>query len=251
MNEFNLGSFHVRNSFSGVKRYHHDTGTNFDEMRYHYNVWFSLVGIVGKLLATYVVKSKSKGMQNNVKPVNEQIRKIAVVGPESTGKSELSEFLARHYETAWVPEYARGYLDNLIRPYEKEDLTTIANGQQRLEETWSTSAKEILICDTNLLVIKVWSNFKYGETDPEILKALQESHYDLYLLTNIDIPWKDDPQREHPERREELYSIYLTELKAMNVPFVEIRGERKERQKVAIEAIDRLLINEHQPSGTS
>lgn len=185
-------------------------------------------------------------MQNNVKPVIEQIKKIAIVGPESTGKSELSQFLARHFETAFVPEYARGYLDNLVRPYEKEDLSTIANGQQRLEETWSTSAKDVLICDTNLLVIKVWSDVKYGETDPEILKALSESHYDLHLLTYIDVPWKSDPQREHPDRREELYEIYLSELNAMNVPFVEIRGERDDRRKMAIEAIDRLLINEHQ-----
>lgn len=183
---------------------------------------------------------------NNIKPINEQIKKIAIVGPESTGKSALSEFLAGHYETAWVPEYARGYLDNLIRPYEKEDLKTIANGQQRLEETWSTSAKDILICDTNLLVIKVWSNFKYGDTDPEILKALDESQYDLYLLTCIDLPWEDDPHREHPDRREELYSIYLKELNELAVPFVEIRGSREERRKTAIEAIDRLLVDEHQ-----
>ena len=97
------------------------------------------------------------------------VKKVAVIGPECTGKSDLSEFLANHYHTAWVPEYARGYLDNLVRPYEQHDLLTIAHGQMRLEDKYAKDCKDLMICDTNLYVIKVWSQFKFGNCHPEIL----------------------------------------------------------------------------------
>lgn len=169
------------------------------------------------------------------------IKKVAIVGPECTGKSDLSAYLAGHFNTEWVPEYARGYLDNLTHPYQQHDLTTIAHGQLRIEDLWEQSARNVLFCDTNLLVIKVWSEFKFGACDPEILMKLKNRHYDLYLLTHIDLPWEEDPLREHPHKREELYEIYFRELETMKVPFVEIRGKTEERRKTAIDAIDRLL----------
>lgn len=180
---------------------------------------------------------------------NKDLLKVAVVGPECTGKSSLSEFLAKHYRTEWVPEYARGYLDNLTYPYEKHDLITIAHGQLRIEDVWAKTANKLLICDTNLLVIKVWSEFKFGDCDEEIIESLHSRKYDLYLLTYIDVPWEADPQREHPDRREELYKIYLNELKATNAPFTEIRGEREERRNAAMEAIDHLLDQRHSLAG--
>lgn len=169
------------------------------------------------------------------------IKKIAIVGPECTGKSDLSAFLANHFETDWVPEYARGYVNNLIRPYEEHDLLTIAHGQMRLEDEWMIGASRLLFCDTNLLVIKVWSEFKFGTCDPQIIGNLKTRHYDLHLLTYVDLPWENDPLREHPDNREQLYEIYFKELKAMNVPFTEIRGVTEQRRKTAIEAVDRLL----------
>lgn len=170
-----------------------------------------------------------------------EVKKVAIVGPECTGKSTLAEFLASHYHTAFVPEYARGYIDNLVRPYEKEDLTTIAHGQLRLEEVWGTDAERVLVCDTDLLVIKIWSDVKFGTCAPEIADAFQENVADLYLLTYIDVPWEDDPQREDPDRREELYDIYLKEVSNLNAPFVEVKGDFEHRKQTAIEAIDRLL----------
>lgn len=176
--------------------------------------------------------------------LNTELKKIAIVGPECTGKSELAQFLASRYNTLWVPEYARNYLDNLVRPYNVDDLTVIAHGQMRLEEEYVRDANGILFCDTTLLVIKIWSEFVYGYCDPSIISTFEKSTYDLHLLTYIDVPWEDDPQREHPGKREELYQIYLEQIKKMNAPFVEIRGEREQRRKVAIEAIDRLKSNE-------
>ena len=170
-----------------------------------------------------------------------ELKKIAIIGPECTGKSELAQFLADHYHTEWVPEYARAYLDRLYRPYTEDDLLKIAHGQLRLEDEYARDAQKVLICDTNLYVIKIWSEFKYGHCADEILEQIRSRRYDLYLLTYVDIPWQDDPQREHPQRREELYQIYHREMQAQGVPFVEIKGERERRRAAAIQAIDSVL----------
>jgi NadR type nicotinamide-nucleotide adenylyltransferase len=170
------------------------------------------------------------------------IKKVAVIGPECTGKSDLSSFLAQHFKTAWVPEYARGYLDNLTHRYAQSDLLRIAHGQLRIEDEFLRDANRVLICDTNLYVIKVWSNVRFGNVDKEILSHIATRKYDLYLLTYVDIPWENDPLREHPDKREQLYEIYLNEMKGQSVPFVEIKGERDQRRKSAIGAIEKLVM---------
>jgi NadR type nicotinamide-nucleotide adenylyltransferase len=170
-----------------------------------------------------------------------QIKKICVIGPECTGKSDLSKFLAEHYKTACVDEYARAYLDKLNRPYQKNDLVRIAHGQVRMEDEWLSEANQLLVCDTNTITIKVWSEYKYGDCDEEVSVLIKERVYDLYLLTYIDIPWEEDPQREHPDKREYFWNIFKSEVINTGVPFEEIRGLREERRKKAIETIDRLL----------
>lgn len=169
-------------------------------------------------------------------------KKVCIVGPECTGKTELSKFLADHYKTAWVEEYARAYLTKLGRAYQQPDLLKIAHGQLRMEQEWARDANQLLICDTNLIVIKIWSEVKYGTCDEEILSLMKKQTYDLFLLTYIDIPWQDDPLREHPLRRDELFEMYARELKAQPVPFVEIRGDRAQRQKAALDAIEKLIV---------
>jgi NadR type nicotinamide-nucleotide adenylyltransferase len=169
------------------------------------------------------------------------VKKIAIVGPESTGKSTLSAALADHYHTVWVPEYARGYLDQLIIPYDQSDLIKIAHGQLRLEDEWNRSANRLLFCDTNLVVIKIWSEFKFGTCHEEIIKNMHDRKYDLHLLTDIDLPWQPDPQREHPNKRQELFALYEAELKNQNIPYTIVRGENQERLASAIQAIDAFL----------
>jgi NadR type nicotinamide-nucleotide adenylyltransferase len=167
-----------------------------------------------------------------------EIKKVCVIGPECTGKTDLSRFLSEHYKTSWVEEYARAYLNKLGRPYDQIDLLKIAHGQLRMEDEWIYDAKKIMVCDTNLIVIKVWSEHKFGNCDPDILKKIAERKYDLYLLTNVDIPWAEDPQREHPDKREHFWNIYKNEISATGIPFVEISGERETRRKKAIDAIN-------------
>jgi NadR type nicotinamide-nucleotide adenylyltransferase len=170
-----------------------------------------------------------------------EIKKVCVIGPECTGKTELSKFLADHYQTPWVEEYARAYLNKLGRAYDQVDLLKIAHGQLRMEDEWIYEAKKLLICDTNLIVIKLWSEHKYGTCDPDILKKMAERKYDLYLLTYIDIPWADDPQREHPDKREHFWQLFKAEIIKTGTPFFEISGERETRRKKAVEAIDKIL----------
>ncbi len=177
-------------------------------------------------------------------PSSSSLKKVAIIGPECTGKTDLSKYLASYFKTEWVPEYARAYLDKLNRAYDQSDLTKIAHGQLRVEDEWMQNANRVLICDTNLIVMKVWSEEKFGVCDPEIIKAMNSRHYDLLLLTNIDIPWEEDPQREHPQKREYFWDIYKKEAAGSKIPTIEISGHREERRKKAIEGIEKILVNE-------
>lgn len=171
----------------------------------------------------------------------DSIKKVVLVGPECTGKSTLSSLLAKYYNTAWVPEYARHYIDRLDRPYEEKDLVEIALGQLAHEDKLMEEANELLICDTDLTVIKIWSEHKYGRCCEEIMSQYYERDYDLYLLTNIDIPWSEDPQRENPEFRQYFYDTFKNDLAQRNLNVVEISGDHYNRQRKAIDAIDKLI----------
>lgn len=165
---------------------------------------------------------------------------IAVTGPESTGKSTLSAQLAAHYGVPWVPEFAREYIAQLGRPYQAQDLETIARGQQERWALAMATEPEIVFLDTELLVMKIWSEHAYGVCSPWILAELKKQAIDLYLLQNIDLPWQPDPQREHPHLRQFFYDWYKRELEALEVPFVEISGSQEKRFLNAIEAVERV-----------
>ncbi len=173
----------------------------------------------------------------------EGLVKIAIVGPESTGKSALANDLAAHFHTTWVEEYAREYLEALGRPYESWDLNLIAQGQLQAEKKAESSANRILFCDTNLLVIKIWSEFRYGFCDREILRAMNLHGYDHYLLTDIDLPWTPDPLREHPHAREELLEIYRQSLLSEKLPFSLIQGLGKDRLENALSFLEPVLAS--------
>jgi NadR type nicotinamide-nucleotide adenylyltransferase len=174
-------------------------------------------------------------------PTTRKILKVAIVGPESTGKTVLAESLADHFNTKWVPEYARDYLNMINRPYTRDDLETIALEQINMEERFAKMVKDVLICDTTLLVIKIWSEFKYGNCPAWISDEVISRYYNLHLLTYIDVPWEEDPQREHPHKRQFLYDLYLRELEKLGSVFIEIKGSQKERLNRSIEQINFLL----------
>lgn len=168
--------------------------------------------------------------------------KVVVVGPESTGKSTLSSSLARALQTEWVPEYARAYLEKLGRPYEEADLLKIAEEQLKEEDKRSKQANDILICDTDLYVIKVWSEAKYKRCHPWILEQIAERKYDAYILTDIDMAWQDDPLREHPAPEERLYffNIYKDIVQQSGLPWMLASGDESNRLSTSINFIENL-----------
>jgi len=169
------------------------------------------------------------------------VKKIVVIGPESTGKTTLTTRLAAHFQCPMVPEFAREYLDNLGRPYEREDLVGIAKGQLQLEESMLDQGKPYLFCDTDLRVIKIWSQVKYQSVDPWILDQIAKRSYHAYLLLEPDLPWEADPQREHPEYRLQLFERYYQELKFSGIPFEVISGMGDRRFEIALESLSRII----------
>lgn len=172
------------------------------------------------------------------KKTDSLIRRIAITGPESTGKSALAEWLAGRYGTAWVPEYAREYLDRIHRPYGEADILAIARGQVAAEEALAPRARTYLFCDTEAIVTKIWSEVKYGRCHPWITDRIATRPYDLYLLCDIDLPWEYDPLREHPDRRSYLFDLYHKELKERNLPFAVVSGSGETRFVNAATIID-------------
>lgn len=165
------------------------------------------------------------------------IRKVAITGPESTGKSAMASALAKAFHTKWVPEYAREYIRSLDRPYTLEDVEKIAAGQLQAEGRLMLEANKILICDTDLIVIKIWCDFVFGSCPAWIEREIVRQKYDLHLLMNIDLPWQYDPQREHPDKRNELFERYVEELKKHKMNFEIISGHGEVRVQNAIEVI--------------
>jgi NadR type nicotinamide-nucleotide adenylyltransferase len=169
------------------------------------------------------------------------IKRIAITGPESTGKSELAKNLAHHYDTVYVPEFSREYLSAIFRPYDEKDILEIAKGQIESEERLELLAKEFLFCDTESIVNKIWSEHLYKRCNQWILDKIKEDRYQLYLLCDIDIPWEADPLRENPEKREYFFNLFKKELECRNYNYSIIRGHGNERVTNAIKIIDELL----------
>ena len=179
------------------------------------------------------------------------LKKIVVIGPESTGKSTLCEQLAAHYKTDWVREYAREYLLTNGKEYTYDSLLDIAKGQVEKEEltvdSWQLRAGEEqlpIFIDTDMYVMKVWSEFVFQKCNNWILNRIVERKYDLYLLCNIDLPWVKDELREYPDlvSREKLYHYYKESMIEQNVPWVGISGSYEERLQKAISAVDALGV---------
>lgn len=158
--------------------------------------------------------------------------KIAVVGPESTGKSTMANYLAKELKTLCVPEYARFYCEDLNRQYTLEDEVNIFHGQRALEEAVATKViNNILICDTTILTVKIWCDHLFNHTPENVVEEIRNRKYDLYLLMDIDLPWEDDPLRDFPDEREHFMKVWIAELDAQNANYQIISGENRDRLK--------------------
>jgi NadR type nicotinamide-nucleotide adenylyltransferase len=173
-----------------------------------------------------------------------ELKKIVIIGPESTGKSTLCRQLARHYDTVWCPEYAREYLIREGKDYNYDDLLQIAKGQWAQEEALSLEARNgLYFIDTNQYVMKVWCEVAFGECHKWILDRVAEQKNDLYLLCNTDLPWVEDELREYPDPafREKLFLMYKDLLVNNGTPWEVISGREEERFDRARIIIDHFL----------
>ncbi len=156
--------------------------------------------------------------------------KVVVTGPESTGKTEICKFLAAAFQTEFIPEYAREYIDSLNRPYDFEDVVKIARRQVEQLQQYKDSKLPILFVDTFLIITKVWFREVYGIIPEWIDQCLADAGIDLFLLCYHDIEWIPDPLRENPGRRRAfLYASYLKEIKVLGRPWEVVRGSGQER----------------------
>mgnify|MGYP001816747043 FL=1 len=189
-------------------------------------------------------------MEKELKQEPANCIKVVLFGPESTGKTTLSRHLARYYNSVWVPEYAREYLqdvwNNERRTCRPKDLLPIAKGQIALENELAKKTDSVLICDTDLLETKVYSEAYYsGTCDPILDKYAIENTYDLYFLTYIDVPWEDDDLRDKPNERERMFIAFEETLIKYDRPYVMLKGNKKERLEEAVKHIDKLIRQQH------
>lgn len=173
------------------------------------------------------------------------VKRIAVFGTESTGKTRLAEHLARHFGEPWVQEYAREFWDQNGGVIGLEHMAPIAREQWRREDEAATKAKRVLICDTDSLTTMLWSDVLYGTCPDEVKRGAEKraKNYALYLLLDVDVPFSPDPQRcfPDPDDRAKFARVWRGALERRGLPFVEIRGNWAARERLAVEAVERVL----------
>lgn len=186
-------------------------------------------------------------MEEKLKQQPANCLKVVLFGPESTGKTVLAKQLAEHYKTVYVPEYSREYAEAKLKekePLTKDDVLPIAIGQMKSENECAKKTDSILICDTDLLETKVYSEVYYpGTHHPLIEKYALENTYDLYFLTYIDTPWEADGIRDKPNEREQIFRAFEDALLKSNKPYILLKGDMATRFETAVKLIDDLLSN--------
>jgi NadR type nicotinamide-nucleotide adenylyltransferase len=172
------------------------------------------------------------------------MKTVVIIGPESTGKSTLCEQLAEHYKTAWCPEFAREYLKQTNGHYSYADLLNIAHGQLELEDTMKLQAKNnFYFIDTDMYVMKVWSEVVFESCHTWILKQIAARKYDLYFLCDVDLPWVKDELREYPDlhTRKKLFKMYKDLLINQKTKWSIISGTDTQRLQMAVSLLDTIF----------
>ena len=164
--------------------------------------------------------------------------RIAITGPESSGKTTLSRALSEHYKVKYIPEYAREYLENTNGKYQKSDLDEIARGQLK---GINDSTNSITISDSDFSVMEIWSEYKYGIVSELIQELVIKDLFDLHILCKPDIPWEEDPLRENSDNRDLLFNLYERSLTKHNKHFIAVSGSHKDRLEKSLQNIDLLL----------
>lgn len=168
-------------------------------------------------------------------------KRVCVFGPESTGKSTLTEALANHYGTVFVPEYARTHITANEGRVTLEDMLPIARGQLASERALARRCDRVLFSDTDVLATTIWSEVLFNHIDSELASLAQSQHFDLTLLLDVDVPWVEDVVRYLPHERASFFTRCEEALTAQGRHTVVVQGTWDERFRTATRAVDALL----------
>ncbi|HET7733997.1 MAG TPA: ATP-binding protein [Paludibacter sp.] len=170
--------------------------------------------------------------------------KIAIIGPESTGKTALAKNLADHFKAPWIPEYAREYVEKLTNHYTYDDICNIAQKQIEQELAFdepNITGENYIFFDTDLIITKVWFSYCFRKIPDFLTERMKNSFFDLYLLCAPDLTWEPDPVREHGNDREYFFDWYKNEIEQTGKPYVIVTGTGNQRIQNAIDAIQTQL----------
>lgn len=164
--------------------------------------------------------------------------RVAITGPESSGKTTLCRSLSEHLNVSFVPEFARSYLEKTNGEYDQPDLDKIAMGQL---ERVNSSNSEVVISDSDFSVLEIWSQYKYGSVSTSIQELVKQDLFDLHILCTPDIPWEEDSLRENPNNREQLFELYKDSLSNYGKNFIVVSGSHEGRFEKSLQSIGLLL----------
>ena len=175
--------------------------------------------------------------------MSKKVLRVAILGPESSGKSELSRLLAANYKTQWVPEFARMYLSQLDQPYTLEDIVKIYRTQFQQEQELKSIANNFIFTDTEFIIAKVWCENSFNTCPAYIEEMIESFPYDLYLLTAPDLPWEFDPLRENPGKGDFFFNWYQSLLEKNKLNYGVVSGAGALRLSSAIDVMEKKLIH--------
>ncbi len=185
-------------------------------------------------------------MEEKFKQIEGGCFRVVLFGPESTGKTTLGNALAEYYNCKYVPEFSRTYAEEKLKNKQvltKNDVLPIAIGQMKLENQMASNSDKIIICDTNILETKIYSEYLYDGFCPyELEKAISETKYDLYILTDIDIPWEYDKVRSSEIERNNMFGFFKKELEQQKVPYIIVSGSKAHRFQKSIQYLNKILF---------
>lgn len=172
------------------------------------------------------------------------VKRIVIIGSESSGTTTLARALAEHYHTTWVPEYGRTYSEGRVhssQPWRSDEFTFIAIEQAKIEDALASLANRVLICDTDPFATAIWHERYMGSASAAVLAIADQRRYDLYVVTDVNIPFEGDAIRDGELFREWMQGRFIEELSKKTTPMIVVSGPHETRFAAAVKKIDEIL----------